>query len=258
MRKDDREPKASRAERALQKMTSALRKECDSIRKELASTGTDDAKVRHRLGILVNAIRKEPNKYGQGGVEQLARALGFDKTLLYRHAKVAECWSSRELSELLRRKSVTGLPISFSHLQLLVTVTDPTKREEYIETVLAEGLSVRDLGRRLNPAAVKASRKKSSQPDAEHALRGLQTTLEIWTDRVDLLEAEVLPTLGSAPPSLELRSKYEQALAQQQAFVERVNKLGAQIGAWLASGAEGAPAEAQNDANADEHATAAE
>ncbi|WP_438033677.1 hypothetical protein [Sorangium sp. So ce204] len=258
MRKDDPEPMPSRAERALQKMTSALRKECDNIRRELASTGAEDAKVRHRLGALVNAIQKEPNKYGQRGVEQLARALGFDKTLLYRHAKVAECWSSRELSELLRRKSVTGLPISFSHLQLLATVTSAKKRNDYIEAVLTEGLSVRDLKRRLAPAASKASRKQPSPPDAEHALRGLQTTLETWTDRVELLEAEVLPALDSAPPSPELRSKYEQALAQHQAFIERVSKLRTQIGAWLASGADDAQAEAQNDAGADAHATAAE
>lgn len=258
MRKDDLEPKPNRTERALQKMTTALRKECDKICEALAIAGTEDAKVRHRLGALVNAIQDDADKYGKRGVEQLAVALGYDKTLLYRHAKVAACWSSKELSELLRRESATGLPISFSHLQLLATVTSARKRNDYIEAVLAEGLSVRDLKRRLAPAAEKASRKQSSQPDAEHALRGLQTTLETWTDRVELLEAEMLPALDSAPPSSELRSKYEQTLAQQQAFIERVTKLRAQIGAWLASGADDAQAEAQNDAGADEHATAAE
>ncbi|WP_438040210.1 hypothetical protein [Sorangium sp. So ce128] len=258
MRKEDLEPKPSRAERTLQKMTTALRKECDKICEALAVAGTDDAKVRHRLGALVNAIQDDADKYGQRGVEQLAVALGYDKTLLYRHAKVAACWSPKELSELLRRESVTGLPISFSHLQLIATVTSPKKREGYIETVLAEGLSVRDLKRRLAPAAARASRNQSLQPDAEHALRGLQATLETWTDRVDLLVTEVLPALGSAPPSPELRAKYEQALAQQQAFIERVSKLGAQIGAWLASGADDAQTEAQNDAGTDKHATAAE
>lgn len=61
MRKDDVEPKPSRVVRTLQKMTAALRRDCEKIPEALASSGTDDAKVRHRLGGLVTAVQDDPS-----------------------------------------------------------------------------------------------------------------------------------------------------------------------------------------------------
>ncbi|WP_437656776.1 hypothetical protein [Sorangium sp. So ce1182] len=232
MRKDNREPKPSRAERALQDMTAALRRECEKLRADLASAGTDDAKARYRLGALVNTIQEDADKYGKRGVEQLARALGFDKTLLYRHAKVASCWSLKELSELLQSESVTGLPISFSHLQLLATVTNSKKREKYVEVVLNQGLSVRKLKRLLAPRA-KPEAEASSTPGAARALRRLRVASENWLQRVKLLEAEVLPALQSGPPPPEMLPEYQKTLAQQQELAEQLNKLMAVFRSWI-------------------------
>jgi hypothetical protein len=260
MPKNDAPEPMSRAERALQKMVPVLRKECDKIREDLAASGSDDAKIRHRLGALVNDIQDKPDRYGQRGVEQLAAALGYDKTLLYRHAKVAACWSVKELSDLLRRQSVTGLPITFSHLQLLATVTSPKKREKYLDAVLTEGLSVRDLKRRLEPVAKAETEESSSTPDAARALRGLRVASETWLERVKLLEAEVLPALEGGPPTPELLPKYQQTLAQQQEFAERLSKLIARLSTWLGPEANGvaAPPRRGNGVGAQARAEAAE
>ncbi|WP_434043943.1 MULTISPECIES: hypothetical protein [Sorangium] len=233
MRKDDLEPKPSRAERALQKMTTALRKECDKIREALASAGTDDAKARYRLGALVNTIQEDAEKYGKRGVEQLAVVLGYDKTLLYRHARVAACWSLKELSELLQRESVTGIPLSFSHLQLLATVTSSKKREKYVDVVLNQGLSVRKLKRLLTPRVKPEAEASSSTPDAARALRGLRVASENWLQRVKLLEAEILPALQSGPPPPEMLPEYQKTLAQQQELAEQLNKLMDVFRSWV-------------------------
>lgn len=240
MPKNDAPQSASRAEKALQKMLPALRKECDKIREDLAASGSDDAKIRHRLGALVNDIQDKPDKYGQRGVQQLAAALGYDKTLLYRHAKVAACWSLKELSDLLQRQSVTGLPISFSHLQLIAPLTSPKKREKYLDAVFNEGLSVRELKRRLGHGAKAETDEPSSTPDAVRALRRLRVASETWLERVKLLEAEVVSALEGGPPPPELLPTYQQALARQQEFAERLSKLIARLSTWLGPRANGA------------------
>jgi hypothetical protein len=240
----------SRAERAFQRMTLELQARCDRVREALATVGSDDVKARYKLGALVNEIQQDPDKYGKRGVSQLARALGYDKTLLYRHAKVAECWGLKDLSDLQRRKGATGLSVSFSQLQLIATSASSAsakKREKYIELVLAEGLSVRELKRRLKATTTPAIPQPSASPDATNALRGLRATIHSWTEGVALLEAEILPALGSGPPSLPLREKYRRALAEQEELLVRFGKLRERLTTWLdvPEGAEGDAVEAR-------------
>jgi hypothetical protein len=99
------------AERGFQKMSPELRTRCEKIRKLLAESGRKHTKARYQLGVLVNEIQVDPEKYVKRAVKQLAAALGYKEKTLYPYGAVASCWSPEELNELLEKKAVTGLPI---------------------------------------------------------------------------------------------------------------------------------------------------
>jgi hypothetical protein len=122
------EQSVSRAERALARMTDDLRRRWEELRRHLAEVGRKDIQVRHRLGELVNEIQHDPDKYGQRGVKRLAAAIGYDaKTCTSTARSPAAGRRSRSRSSRCRR-GVTGLPVSFSHLLLIATVTTKRRR----------------------------------------------------------------------------------------------------------------------------------
>jgi hypothetical protein len=120
--------------------------------------GPKDTKARYQLGALVKAAQDDPDKYGKRAVQQLATTLGYDKATLSRDRQIADHWSLKELSDLLRQKGVTGTPIGFTHLMEIARVKGKRRRQTCVEAVLGEGLSLRALKRRIGGEAAQKAR----------------------------------------------------------------------------------------------------
>lgn len=224
-RRADETTSMTRAERAL-KMTDELHRRCEEIRKRLADVGRKDMQARHQLGVLVNEIQNDPDKYGRRGVKQLAAAIGYDEKTLYKYGQVASCWSAEQIEELSQQKGTTGLPISFSHLLLIATVEKKRRRDALVQAVLNKGLSVRDLKRQLEgqPSPDEAA-GEGPVKSAATALRGLRATSENWLEKARRWEAEFLPALEQEPLTEDARRGLSETLAQQQELVERLRQV---------------------------------
>lgn len=122
-----------------------LRPVYESIRKLLAGATRDEARSRHQIGVLIAGVKKAHDKYGARAVEQLASALGSSVHTLYRCAAVSECWAPAQIEALLRRTTLHGQPLSWSHLVLLAGVTSATRRTELVDKALEDALTVREL-----------------------------------------------------------------------------------------------------------------
>lgn len=118
------------------------------IKQLLAKAETNDLDARYRIGIVVNDVKINRKKYGDGAVNHVADELSIERTSLYAYAKVVQLWPEKEFEKLCRRKNTAGLPITFSHLIELTKrglMKNEPKREKLLDKVFSKSLSVRAL-----------------------------------------------------------------------------------------------------------------
>jgi hypothetical protein len=104
-----------------------------------------DARARYAIGAAVAAIKARADLFGSGAVAMAAEALDEDLPSLYRHAAVAERLDPAEVDSLLCRTGPGRQSLTWSHLVVLGSVPSQAEREQLVNRVLVEGLSVREL-----------------------------------------------------------------------------------------------------------------
>lgn len=129
----------------------ALQAEIDHLRELIGDASVLDALVRHGVGTVVKKVRGDRAKYGERALKQLEDAFDFDENTLRRFEAVAETWTKADLKKLLHRKNVKGLPLTWSHLELLAQVSSGARRDKFIEKILHDALSVRELRVLIHP-----------------------------------------------------------------------------------------------------------
>jgi hypothetical protein len=83
------------------------------------------------------------------GVRELAKILGLDESGLQRMGRVSERIRGSERDRLLALVDPIGFPLCWSHIEVLERMRDLSDRLLLAQAVLAEGLSVRDMRKRL-------------------------------------------------------------------------------------------------------------
>ncbi|WP_170229371.1 DUF1016 N-terminal domain-containing protein [Polyangium fumosum] len=233
-----------------EEMAPELRERCDKVRKALAKAGPQDTRARYQLGELVKDAMTDEEKYGKKAVAQIAVSLGYDEKTLYRYAQVAKAWSLDELNELLKRSSKTDIPIGFSHLLEIAGIDDKRKRKKYVNQVLKEGLSVRELKVRITAERVASG--EEPEIDTPKTLSGMRSASKNWLGRVRDWEERLLPALNEAPPPPEVRAKFEEMLEQQRELVKRLQNVNERLDSWLGAPPASAEQPTLKDAQEDE------
>lgn len=203
----DIEPGAavSAAESLIVSMSGPLRAEYKRLKSALAAASTKSVTSKHKVALIVLRVKNEPKRYGDGAVVQLEAALGLDAKSLYRWSSVAEAWPSRSsLAEVLARKNGRGLPLTWSHLELLSEIEDRAKRARAIEGALRQSWSVRQLRAWITglhkSADTKLPEPTSPAKSVENAIVNLVQRADDVRWRVEEWHA-TLSRLPSGPPS---------------------------------------------------------
>jgi len=131
-----------------EKMSDILFEKYEAIRELQKKLNLREAEGKYDIGVLVAEVIKLENAYGARSVEKLTEALRHHHSTLRNYASVADTWEPDDFKALMKRKGKRGLPISFSHLVQISKIGDPAERDEWVDRVLNEGLSVRDLKKR--------------------------------------------------------------------------------------------------------------
>src|SRR5438105_8958889 len=135
------------ANHALRAMPAALRESCESVRRLFTETRRAGSSARYRVGVIVQRIIDDEEKYGKSGVMQLAAAIGRGKDTLYGYAAVARRWQQADFAAVSSRRGIHGVPLTFAHFLLLAKIDLVDRRVAMVDRCLREGLSVRDLKR---------------------------------------------------------------------------------------------------------------
>ncbi len=126
-------------------MSAALKEACGEVQRILNRNDARDAFDRYQVGCVIRNVRNAEHSYGQGAVGKIARAVGRDVDTLYEYADVAETWSQLEITRLLERKTLLGVPLSFTHLVVLSKVRRDRDLLKALTDRAIAGLSARHL-----------------------------------------------------------------------------------------------------------------
>lgn len=183
----------SSAKRAADAMNAPLRRELQRIQALLRSA-PDTVEARHDVGLVVLAVKREPERYGKQAVALLASALGRDEATLYRFAQVASRWTEREIAEWIARASAAGHPLSWWHFVEASAIARKRDRDELLRRAVEERLSVRALTR------LAAQSTKSTRAPAQVAreLEVLARRAAAARERCACFAAASGPDLGAA------------------------------------------------------------
>jgi hypothetical protein len=115
----------------------------------LAEVGVEDVQSRYNLGCVAHQIRYDSSgQFARCALAEFADAVHLSVGVLRRYARVSEVIGAHELAEFLTWRTRCGLPLTWSHLELLSEVRGKMARRRWAEEAIREGLSVRELGRR--------------------------------------------------------------------------------------------------------------
>lgn len=176
---------AAEAQAAVAEMNPNLRREYDNLREEVEKTNKNMVKSYHAIGLIVVKIETGGAKYGSRAVALVATALGYDSGSLYKAKQFVEKYPKDQLEALMARRTVDNRPITWSHFAQLVHVDSDEKREELLERVFAEGLSVRDLKDAIDEElATTHSRRAPTAKSAIGALNGMSSRGSVFVERL--------------------------------------------------------------------------
>jgi hypothetical protein len=116
----------------------------------MAQARVEEMRARYHLGgLLREARRGKLDLQAAAVVASLHSVTRIHPSALRRHARVAETMGNDEFASLTSLRGSDGLPLTWSHLELLSEVRPAARRRELAELAVCEGLSVRRLAARI-------------------------------------------------------------------------------------------------------------
>lgn len=209
-------------DRAIEEMPKRLRTTCREIGRLWARATARNVKDRYKIALLVKRVRDRDGSrsYGSGAVQRLAAALGRKERTLYEYATVADTFSEAKLKQILARRDLYGRPLSWTHLTALARVVEAGRRHELLEQALAEGLSARELARRLEERPAETDPDETGPPrTVRSALGQLRVQGQTVVQNAALWDEALFRRIEGADPGTfdeDLREALAAAQEEQQ------------------------------------------
>lgn len=124
----------------------------ESLRKIVMDETEGTIRSRYKLGSVITKMRNNPKKYGDikdgsKAFSTIARAIGCQKDLLMRACVFSEKVSPEELDEWISKTRSDGSPLTYTHIQNLIQISDTEQRERVRDLTLVNNWSAADLER---------------------------------------------------------------------------------------------------------------
>jgi hypothetical protein len=179
---------------------------CQEAREALANAAQNDALARYKVGAIACKV-KDDAKYGANALEQLEAELGLDDKTLYRYAKVAEAWTEAEFKETSKLLNARGLPLTWSHYELIAKIADDEARDALTKRVLeachtSRALRVEMMASKVESQEAKSETKKGTPKAAIMAFASLVKTIGSVSRDAVVCERKSLPGLKASRAKL--------------------------------------------------------
>ena len=192
------------------------------IVQRLAAAAVDDVEARYDLGKVLLTLRNESAE--RSALRVLAESLGFDPSALRRYARVRTTICPDEFTWLSTLRTRRGMPLSWSHIELLAREPNRQRRMELATAVVTEDLSVRALHSRLYVSTVWASTPEDSvsRPRAKR----MNVTEPVGSRAAPYLADQDIEKGGSMGLDVDaLRESFELVVSRSPALTHRFYEI---------------------------------
>lgn len=206
---------------AIALMNPALRACYSQVSELMTGVNQNNITARHQTGDLVADVLNadDPDRYGKRAAETLATALDIPKQELYRCKVFAETYTTGQVSKLVKRKTVAGRRITWSHMDALIRIPKAETREALLERVFKEDLNTRALNALIKQKLGKRGNGKGRPKALPKTLEGALAVLERYAKAL----VELYPTVNEKAyeaidtPADSVFANYEAAISDTAA-----------------------------------------
>jgi hypothetical protein len=187
-----------------------------AVKEELGGPPQWDLAQRHRFGsaLLEAFAGSRADRYGKRLMGSLAEALAMDAGVLHKLRKFAATFGGEELAHLVGVRRPDGRPLAWSHVRLLLEVTDRGDRARLVGEAAAGGWTATRLRAAVREAKGGRPRRGGPKPAAPADLAGMihqmHEFLAGWENRHTQIwskDDHSLDTLAGALPERGAKAK---------------------------------------------------
>jgi hypothetical protein len=158
-----------------------------------AEESSRDLRSRYRLGEFCQQIIQDEQEnngslYGLNAFGRLSSVFDEDKSFLQAAVRFANSFTPEQLDYLCNARRADGTPISWSHVRWLLTITQPTVREDMLARLLVECWTSdqfgKECGKVVNGADAKP-RPGGRKVSAPKNLKGLLNQVGAYTEKIN-------------------------------------------------------------------------
>ena len=195
----------TQAEETVDKMTPALQKLFDDIRKRYEVLSKSDIMARYEIGSRVDMAMGDTRRYGDEAAKLLAVALNKSESEIYNLRNVAVTWNRDEIKAIVTDQNSDGNSITFGHLRALASIKHSATRKRFYKAWMKESFSVRDLeaaiqdelGKRSSGGRPTATSRQPKTPSA--GLVQLSKLTRQILDATEAIDVSVFDRLAKEP-----------------------------------------------------------
>jgi hypothetical protein len=113
-----------------------------------------DTQARYELGRLLLHVRyRSVTESLSEALQSASEALQVTPNVLRRYARVSGVIGPEEFAELIELRGIHGMPLTWSHLELLATLRPSRERRALASEIVDHGLSIRATVQRIREMA---------------------------------------------------------------------------------------------------------
>lgn len=191
-------------------MTPALQPLADKLRKNEHTLTKANLLAFYDLGVTLQKVEAQADKFGADSIKQLALYLGRADTHLYNIKHVADTFSRADIEALCKRELAGGGFITFMHLVQLTQVPTVPARNRLQERVFSERLSAQALMAEVRALDVKSrqstnrgkgvGRKPAKPTSVAAGMQQLFSNIQALKNRFESWDTSLFPELSALPP----------------------------------------------------------
>lgn len=216
------------------KKNPALFKVYTEVDELLCATDTRDAKSRYEVGVKVAKTLEDTKKYGEGTMELIAQALGYDDPqILYRWKKVSEVFPVDEFEGMLETRNTLNRCPTIGHFIALAKADSDKLRRQLFARWKKEALSVTALGKLVSGEAGVQSNNPNGKAgnNPSSLLKRLNKNSEGMLEAGSVMETafELIEANPKKHADDELIENIDAGIALQGRVIEKATELRRQL-----------------------------
>lgn len=194
-------------------MTPQLRKKIEQLQKLHNDSEHTGLVKRYEFSCIVAEIQRDPETYGNAGMDQIAAWFNISVRNLYYYVSICNTIDRKQFDAIKDKVDVLGYKFTWTHMRALASLDKAGDRNKLVKLWEKESLGSTDFAKRVAELAAAAEPEKGSEDEAaprranENAVRSLLKQIISAEERMRTVEGSDLSDFLAVEKKKELLEK---------------------------------------------------